>query len=78
MPFSLPGVGSGALRHACGGQSLLDCVLVFATYLNQIFALRFRNQRLKLWCCEGVYEPSFRDHKQQDLRACQHRQLIRL
>ena len=59
-------------------RELLMYIVVFVTNLDQILALRFRHQRLELWCCEGVYEPSLRDHKEQNLRACKHRQLIRL
>ncbi len=29
------------------------------TYLNQVLAFSFGNQRLELWRCEGVDESSF-------------------
>lgn len=48
------------------------------TGLDQVLALGLCDERLKLGCCEGVDESSFRDHQQKDLCACQCAQLVRL
>lgn len=46
------------------------------TYLNQILAFRFGDQRLKLWGGEGVDEPGFRHDEEEYLGAGENGQLI--
>jgi len=47
-------------------------------YLDEVLAFRLGDQWLKLWCREGVYQPSLGHHKQKDLRAGKNGELVRL
>lgn len=48
------------------------------TYLDQIFAFSFGDQRLKLGGGEGVDQTRFGDHQQEDLCAREDGEFIRL
>ena len=48
------------------------------TYLDQIFAFGFGDQRLKLGGGEGVDQTRFGDHQQEDLCAREDGEFVRL
>ena len=58
MPFSFPGVGSGALRQAWSGQMDRFRFGKYATNLDEVLAFRLCDQRLELWGGEGVHKTS--------------------
>lgn len=78
-PFSLP-VGSGALRHACGGPSAHvewgKQGREQTTYLDEVLALSLRHQRLELGSGEGVDEAGLRHDQQQHLGSGEDGQLV--
>lgn len=47
-------------------------------YLNEVLALRLRNQWLELGCSECVDETSLRDDEKEDLSASKDREFISL
>ena len=47
-----------------------------SSYLNEIFALRFRNKGLQLGSGEGIHESCFRHNKKQHLGAGQDGQFV--
>ena len=49
-----------------------------SAYLDEVLAFRLSDERLELWCREGVDEPSFRDDEQEDLGASEDTKLIGL
>lgn len=49
-----------------------------STYLNEVLALGFGDERLELGCGEGVNETGFRDDQEEHLGAGKDRQFVRL
>lgn len=66
-----PGEGKSAKARAIGRMEVV-------AYLDQVLALCFGDQRLKLRGCESVHEASLGHDQQQDLGPCKNGQLVRL
>jgi hypothetical protein len=61
------------MHVACWGEGGCD-----APYLDEVLALGLGDQRLELGGGEGVDQPRLGDDEQEDLRASQDRQFVRL
>lgn len=51
---------------------------VGAAYLNEVLAIRLRDQRLQLWCCKGVDETCLGNDEEENLCSSENRQLVSL
>lgn len=82
-PLASPLEGSGAFRHACGGLAgccdrCIGRAALALAYLDEVLALGLGDERLQLWCREGVDKARLRDDEQQHLGAGEDRQLVGL